>query len=295
MKNLLSLLLSLPTFLRRVKFVYRAKLMARLMRVDLDIHVDRRVKIGRNVLLKLEAGNPVTVHIGPNVVIEDDVRFEVRNNIGHDPTLWIEGNAIIHPNATMIFGGHLVLKGMNEIGYGTVIRCSQYIEWGSPSGTGEYVSVYDFLHATDQAQTTMYQSVLISQPVKIGNWVMLAAKSVVNPGSTISDMTIVAPNSVVSGNHGDPLEILAGIPAKHLFKPEMWPLLDNPFIAAVTSWIGDKPGAGFKTVEEAKKTTPDPGRYRMDQHGWDAIVNMGKERVGEKVEEGAEIARTKAD
>ena len=38
MKNLLSLLLSLPTFLRRVKFVYRAKLMARLMRVDLDIH-----------------------------------------------------------------------------------------------------------------------------------------------------------------------------------------------------------------------------------------------------------------
>lgn len=295
MKSLLSLVLALPSYLRRLKFVYRAKLMAKVMGVDLDIYVDDRVKIGRNVVLKLEAGNPVTVHIGPNVIIEDDVRFEVRNNVGHNPTLWIEGNAIIHPHAVLLFGGHLVFKGMNEIGLGTVIRCTQYIEWGSPSGTGEYVSVYDFLHATDSAQTTMYQSVLISQPVKIGNWVMLAAKAVVNPGSTISDMTIVAPNSVVSGNHGEPLEILAGIPAKHLFKPEMWPLLDNPFIAAVTSWIGDKPGAGFKSVEEAKKMTPDPGRYKMDQHGWEAIVNAGRKRAGEEVEEGAEIAQTKAD
>lgn len=295
MKKLLSLVMALPSYLRRVKFVYRAKFMAKLHRVQLDIHVDKRVKFGHGVILKLEAGNPIHIHIGPNVVIEDGVRFEVRNNVGHEPTLWIEGNMVIHPNAVMLFGGHLIFKGMNEIGLGAVIRCTQYIEWGVVSGTGEYASVYDFLHATDSVQQTMYQSVLISQPVKIGNWVLLAAKSVVNPGTTISDMTIVAPNSVVSGNHGEPLEILAGIPAKHLFKPEMWPLLDNPFISAVTSWIGDKPGAGFKTVEEAKKATPDPGRYNMEEHGWEAIVNMGKKRAGEAIDEGAKIAQTRAD
>lgn len=295
MKKLLALVMAIPMYLRRVKFIYRAKFMARLHRVELDIHVDKRVKFGHDVVLKLEAGNPIHIHIGPNVVIEDGVRIEIRNNVGYEPTLWIEGNMIIHPNVAMLIGGHLIFKGMNEIGIGTVIRCTQYIEWGSPSGTGEYVSVYDFLHATDSAQTTMYQQVLINQPVKIGDWVMLAAKAVVNPGTTISDMTIVAPNSVVSGNHGEPLEILAGIPAKHLFKPEMWPLLDNPFIIAVTSWIGEKRGAGFKTIEEAKKSTPDPGRYKMEQHGWESIVNAGKKRAGEEVDEGAAIATTKAD
>lgn len=294
MKSLLSLILALPSYLRRLKFVYRAKFMAKIMGVDLDIHVDKAVQFGRNVVLRLGAGNPVKIHIGPRVVIEDNVRFEVRNNVGHDPTLWIEGDAIFHPNAVILFGGHLVFKGMNEIGLGTVIRCTQYIEWGSPSGTGEYVSVYDFLHAIDSAQTTRYQSVLISQPVKLGNCVMLAAKSVVNPGTTISDMTIVAPNAVVSGFHDEPLEVLAGIPAKHLYKPEMWPLLDNPFIAAVTSWIGDKPGAGFKTVDEAKKATPEPTRYRSDEHGWDAIVARLAKRNDES-DEDAGIAQTKAD
>lgn len=265
--------LGLPSRLRRWWLITYTKLMARITGVDIQIDIHPSVKIERGARFKLTQGNRISIIIEQGTTIEENFHVQFFANSGYEPELHIGPHTLIHRNVSFVVGGRLTLAGMNEIGIGTVIRAAQLIEFGRISGSGEYVSVFDFFHAVDEDKQQMYQANLVSLPVRIGDWVMLAAKSTVNPGTSLSEISMIMPNAVVAGSHG-PGQLIGGIPGRPIQdrKPEVFPTRSNPLVEAMLTWDGGSPGPNFKSIDEARDQVPKPQMFEKDKHGYKSML-----------------------
>ncbi len=286
MRRVLLLFVSIPQRRRRWWFVTKAKLVAKAKGIDLRISVAKSAIIGNNVTLDLERGQPIKITIGEKVTIEDGVRFQARAGLGYPPELYIGPFTIIHNNAVLIFGGLLKLEMGNEIGIGCVIRAMQAIVFASFAGTGEYASLNDYLHATDDENKSVYQKTLLCRPIKLGRTVLIATKATVQPGTVIADMAVVFPHSVITGVHEKPTSLYSGVPAKEMGRPDLFPVTNNPFLAAGVTWRHGEPGANFMTPEEALASLPDPTPYNREEWGWkhleSEIAQMTERRTAER-------------
>ncbi|MCC7076443.1 MAG: hypothetical protein IT198_04895 [Acidimicrobiia bacterium] len=255
-RKLKTRLLALPYTLRRLKLIWTTRLFARLLGIELELDIHPLVQIERGARIKFTTSRRVKITIREYVRLHDSFECRFYGNMGYDPELYIGPYSLIHRNVTFTVGGRLHLEGLNEIGVGTVIRANQSIEFGELSGSGEYASFFDFFHAFDE-ERRIYQGTVIAQPIKIGQYVMVAAKACVSPGTSLSGLTIVLPNSVVSGVH-PPASVLGGMPAKDLDNPNLMPVMANPLMKFILTWDVDKPGPNFKSIDAARADVPDP-------------------------------------
>lgn len=278
-----GLILDLPSILRRLKLIWSSKLMARLAGIELDMDIHPRVQIESGVRIKFSRSRRVTIRICENVRLEEGVEIRFFGNIGYDPELYIGPMTVVHRHASFTIGGRLHFEGMNEIGIGTVIRANQSIEFGTVSGSGEYASFFDFFHAFDEDRG-IYQETVLSQPIKIGRYVMVSAKACVTPGTTLSEVTVVMPNSVVSGYHPS-CDLLGGIPAKTVDKAHVVPILGNPFMQFMLTWNVDEPGPNFKSIDEARAGVADPEVWSKDLPRYQEWVHKAREAAGLPPEE----------
>lgn len=270
MRAIGGFVLGIPGRFRRWWILTRLRVMAKLAGIDLTLDVHPTVRFENGVSFKIMPGRPITIRIGEGTVIEELFHVQFFPVLDYDCELLIGERVKIHRMASMTISGRCVIGDRVEIGVGAMIRASQFVEFCDDSGTGSYVSIFDFMHAIDSAQSLTYQSVLVAAPVRIGRMTLIAEKATVNPGTVISDMSVVFPNAVVSGHWPEPVTMLAGVPAKPLKRHDVVPLLENPMVAAFVTWIGDAPAAGFRTMEQVLADTPEPTRYVEAEHGWDA-------------------------
>jgi acetyltransferase-like isoleucine patch superfamily enzyme len=262
--------LGIPGRFRRWWILTRLRLMAKLGGIDLTLDVHKTVRFETGVTFRIMPGRPITIRIGEGTVLEEYVNIQFFPVLDYDCELLIGEHAKIHRLSSMTVSGRLVMGDRFELGVGAVVRASQLVEFAEESGTGAYVSVFDFMHAIDSAETVTYQSVLVSLPVRIGRHVIIAEKATVTPGSIISDMSVVFPGAVVTGQFMEPVTMLAGVPARPMKRTDVIPMLENPMVAAFCTWLGDGPGAGFRTLEQVLADTPEPTRYVEAEHGWAA-------------------------
>jgi len=96
------------------------------------------------------------------------------------------------------------------IGRGNVLNCEGMLYLGNNVEIGPYVSIYTINHTT--IISGMKSKLKTVEPVLIGNNVWIGTHSIILPGVTIGDNTIVAAGSVVTHSFGDD-NVIAGVPA----------------------------------------------------------------------------------
>lgn len=283
MRGIGGYVLGIPGRFRRWRTLTRLRLMAKLAGIDLTLDVHPTARIERGVTFKIMPGRPITIRVGEGAVIEEFVHVQFFPTLDYDAELRIGEHAKIHRLCSFTISGLLDIGDRFEMGVGAVVRASQFVEFGADSGTGAYATVFDFMHAIDSAQTITYQSVVVALPVRVGRHVIIAEKATLNPGSIVSDMSVVFPGAVVSGQFMEPVTMLAGVPARPMARDDVVPMLENPIVAAFVTWLVDKRGPAYRTLEQVLADTPEPTRFVEAEHGWAARTG-DKTPVGDRSE-----------
>ncbi len=265
---------SLPSRLRRWWFVERTRLMARLLGVDVTIEVHPSVRVGHDCKIEVAHSGvkpwkrKTTIRIGEGTVIQDRFRLFIDPNLGQEPQFLIGPHCHFADDVAIYLSGKIFFEGGIRLNKGVVLRIQQGLHWGAVGGCGEYVSMFDSHHAFDEKGEVDVERIAISDPIKFGRIVGIGAKSSVNPGTVLSDVTAVLPHSVVSGHWLTPAILLGGTPAKP--KGGNLPTLSNPMVQAVVCWAGGEPGPMYRTSDEALAQLPDPVTFDPARHGYAA-------------------------
>jgi len=149
---------------------------------------------------------------GKNIIIERNVEF-----LRHPKKIFLENNIYIKEGSKMCVcnpEANIKIGENTTIGYYTFIFASESITIGKNCMIAPYVYIVDSDHGIKK-NTLMNSQSNISQPIKIGNDVWIAAKVTILKGVEIGDGAVVAANSVVNKNI-PPYEIHGGIPAKKI-------------------------------------------------------------------------------
>lgn len=120
----------------------------------------------------------------------------------------------IHPSS-FVKGTEKILAGDNCPGYAPFcyIDGRNGIEIGSNVWIGPGVKLISMNHDTSD-----YETYIKEGPIKIGNNCWLAANSIILPGVSLAEHTIVAAGSVVNKSFHEMNTIIAGVPAKTVKK-----------------------------------------------------------------------------
>ena len=124
----------------------------------------------------------------------------------------------IRETAKIICPEKLVCGEYLWIGEGAILDASGGLEIGAHTTIGSYVLVWS--HASYLANIKFMNQIgnsLISRkPTKIGRGCFIGGPSVIYPGVTIMDRTVVLPMSVVTKNINEEKCIVGGVPARKL-------------------------------------------------------------------------------
>ena len=137
------------------------------------------------------------------------MRFPKNIKIG-DEVLLKEGSRICSCNAQ----APVSIGARTTIGYHTFIFASKSIEIGADCLIAPFVYIVDSNHQANRGSKINAQP-NITDSIKIGNDVWIAANSTILMGVTIGDGAVVAANSLVNKSI-PPYEIWGGVPAKKI-------------------------------------------------------------------------------
>lgn len=184
-----------------------------------DNNQNKLIELLLSELQKLEAyirDNERTKNLRPEIldrflglILTDDERADLYGL--PDGCRIREAAKIICPEK-LVCGEHL------WIGEGAIIDASGGLEIGSHTTIGSYVLIWS--HTSYLASTKLANKIgssLISRkPTKIGKGCFIGGPSVIYPGVTIMDQTVVLPMSVVTKDISEGKCIAGGVPAKKI-------------------------------------------------------------------------------
>ncbi len=179
----------------RVLFNYQKSLGRKLLGFYYKIYLrSSGCKVGRNFkclglihFREVPNGNFI---IGDNVAIGRNCTFEITPS------------------------GKLILEDNSVIGDNVMMSSLEKIRVGRWTGIAENVSIRDAFHLLDKGSLYQLQG-SVSQPIDIGEDVVLGAGTAVLKGAVIPNGVIVGSNSVVTGNSEmEAFGIYAGQPAR---------------------------------------------------------------------------------
>jgi acetyltransferase-like isoleucine patch superfamily enzyme len=130
-------------------------------------------------------------------IVEDGGRCTVNGNFKIASGAWV----VVAP------GGHLDLKGGIGINMKSTLSCFERITIGVDAHIGPEVLIRDSdSHSTGEGRTP-------SQPITIGDHVLIATRAMILKGVTIGDGAVVAAGSIVTKDV-EPGTLVAGSPAR---------------------------------------------------------------------------------
>jgi acetyltransferase-like isoleucine patch superfamily enzyme len=197
--------------LRRLVFVTRLQVVAKLHRASVDIDIAPDVKIGRRIDIQVDPGTRNRIAIGPKCRIRDDVVFMLKG-----ATIEFGRGVEIRRGTTLNISGTFSLAGGNVISYYNLIHCATSITMDVYASTNEYVSIIDSTHHHDGPNEFFYENVSAA-PIAIGKNSWICNKSSVLMGVTVGHNSVVASHAVVNKDVPDGV-VAAGVPAKVIAK-----------------------------------------------------------------------------
>lgn len=122
-------------------------------------------------------------------------------------------NVRICSSALFVGTGHLEIGNNTWIGHRCIISTSSSIKIGSDCDIAPNVYIGNGTHQITPDRKRI-ADIEISEDIIIGNGCWLCAGSMVLPGVTIQEKSVVAAGAVVTKSQSENMILLAGIPAK---------------------------------------------------------------------------------
>lgn len=120
-------------------------------------------------------------------------------------------HVFIEPGIQLDYGSQIRMADHVYLNFGCVLLDSSWIEIGEGSLLGPEVHLYTVTHPLSARQRAKGHEQ--AKPIKLGQNVWVGGKSVILPGVTVGDNSVIAAGSVVRGDVPDNV-LVAGNPAK---------------------------------------------------------------------------------
>jgi acetyltransferase-like isoleucine patch superfamily enzyme len=193
---------------RRVRLLARLRFLSWWHRAPMDVHIPPGVIIGKRINIEVLPHSKTSFSIGKGSTIGDDVRLRLRGGkieIG-------EGVDLRATSILNVTGGHLVIEGPSNVGWGVAIHCAESVKIGYFAQIAEYSTIVDSNHIHTAPGEWSYFNTRTS-PIELGADVWVCPKSTITMGVTIGEHVIVGPSSVVTKDVPGGV-LSSGIPAK---------------------------------------------------------------------------------
>lgn len=193
---------------RRGRLYFLAKTEAFLQGSQVDLAIDRPVRLGRGVRVTIGPGARVRLRIAADSEIGDRVTFDLR----------AQGSIEIGPRVQIREGSRLVadapirLMGDNRVSWDCRIFSTYGVEIGERTGLAQNVTIVDNRHFFGPPPQLFWKNVE-GGPVTLGRDVWIAPGAVVTAGVSIGEHCVVGANSVVTRSIGAH-RLAVGIPAQ---------------------------------------------------------------------------------
>lgn len=192
---------------RRLLLILRLRTFAVLKRSQLDLHIERGVRIEGRVLLRVYPGKRMSIRIGKGSRLGDGLRLVLDGgDLVVGERVQLRTGAILHVRGQLTFEDEVVLS------YYSVVHCDDHIHVSSRVGLGEHTTISDSTHVKPPAGEWWYFH-LATAPVRIGPGVWGGAKVTITRGVTIGADSVLAAGCVVTSDV-EPGVTVAGTPAK---------------------------------------------------------------------------------
>lgn len=193
--------------LRRLAFLRRVQLAARLSGATLDAEISLHARIGRRIRVSLAPGSTNVLRIGDWTTIDDEVTILLKGG-----TVLIGQWCDLRRGVVLNVAGRLELVGSNVVSWGSVIHCAESVSVGRMTGLSEGVTIADSTHYHTTPDAHFYHNIRPAR-VEIGSNVWLAPHVTVTRGARIGDGSIVGANSLVVGKVAAGV-LVSGVPAR---------------------------------------------------------------------------------
>ncbi|HSP01903.1 MAG TPA: acyltransferase [Acidimicrobiales bacterium] len=205
----MSRALSLGFEVRRLVLVARLRVLAALKRADLDVVIDRGVRIEGRVLVRVHGGTRTRVRIGRGTRIGDSVRLVLDGG-----ELVVGERVLLRTGVVLHVRGRLTLEDECLLSYYSVVHCDEEVHVGGRVGLGEHTTISDSTHVTPPPGDWWYHHIATA-PVRLGARTWGGAKVTITRGVDIGADAVLAAGSVVTSDV--PAGMLSGgMPARVL-------------------------------------------------------------------------------
>jgi acetyltransferase-like isoleucine patch superfamily enzyme len=175
----------------------------------LTLRFGRDVRIGRGVVIDVDARGDNEIAIGDSSTIMNNVRMILRSgriSIGSDCD--IRDGVWLKSDGELLLGDHI------PIAQYSAIHCTERIEFADYVGLAERVTVLDSDHGFDGSDVYFREQTTYVEPTIVERNTFIAAGAVVLRGSRIGANCLIAANAVVRGGDYESGSLLAGAPAR---------------------------------------------------------------------------------
>jgi acetyltransferase-like isoleucine patch superfamily enzyme len=170
----------------------------------------RGVVFGRNVVLR----HPHKIHIGNNVVIDDNVLLDAKGT--DNEGIRIADGAFVGRNSILSCkDGDIYIGERTNIGFNCEIFSAGKVILGSRIFLAAYCYLVGGTHKFDRTDIPIMDQERVAKGITVGDNVWLGAGVVIDDGVTIGDDAIVGAGAVVNRSV-DPFAIVGGVPARFL-------------------------------------------------------------------------------
>jgi len=139
----------------------------------------------------------------------------IRNIVYRLLGMKIKGFCWVQPQVTIVNLRHIQVGKNFGCNTGTYINGIGGITMGNDVLIGSNVTISSGKHEIDGRDGSIFSRPATPMQITIGNDVWLGAGSVLMPGITIANGTVVGANAVVTKNT-EPYSIVVGVPARHI-------------------------------------------------------------------------------
>jgi acetyltransferase-like isoleucine patch superfamily enzyme len=168
----------------------------------------RRAWVGPGVEILLRAGTDNLLEIGEGTRLSGGPHLKLAGG-----EIRIGPNCRVRDFVVLKSSGSLILRGRNLVSFGSVIHCEDSVDIGEGAGLAENVSIVDSEHLMEGQALSWSEVPIETAPILVGRNAAIFGGAMVTMGSTLGPGCVVAPGSVVRGEH--PADtVLAGVPAR---------------------------------------------------------------------------------
>ncbi|HET6908579.1 MAG TPA: glycosyltransferase [Mycobacteriales bacterium] len=187
---------------------------ARLLNAPIELHIDPRATISREIRMELRQGTASRVVIERYAVVNDGVLLRMWGG-----TLHIESGAQVRHDAVLIAKGELHIERRAIISRGSQLHADGKMVIGFGATVAERATLVDTTHLFDDVPSVIFDKPTIQADITVHPCAFIGTGAVVAAGVTVGRSAVVGALSVVTRDVA-PYTLVAGSPARQVREVE---------------------------------------------------------------------------